>query len=136
MAGFAATAELNGAADDANARRWGTSWAADEQQSIDGKWSSRWNGGVDPTIARDSEETWKPGNAQLKTVGDRVYLLFEWGNGARQGLIDARRDGPNRLAGRYINLSDPTITRPWAGLIVDGRRIDGCWTNGRLDFRR
>jgi hypothetical protein len=38
--------------------------------------------------------------------------------------------------GRYINLGNPAITQPWVGLIVDNRRIDGRWPNGRLDFRR
>jgi hypothetical protein len=28
------------------------------------------------------------------------------------------------------------ITRPWVGLVVDATRIDGCFPNGRLDFRR
>ena len=38
--------------------------------------------------------------------------------------------------GKYINLTDPKVTRPWIGLIVSNRRIDGRWTGGRLDFRR
>jgi hypothetical protein len=54
---------------------------------------------------------------------------------ARRGLIDARRDGA-RLVGKYINLTDPKIMRPWIGLIVSDLRIDGRWTGGRLDFRR
>jgi hypothetical protein len=41
-----------------------------------------------------------------------------------------------RLVGKYINLSNPAITRPWIGLIVSERRIDGRWPQGRLDFRR
>ena len=41
-----------------------------------------------------------------------------------------------RLVGKYINLTDPKITRPWIGLIVSNQRIDGRWTGGRLDFRR
>ncbi len=62
------------------------------------------------------------------------------------GLVPGvRRDAANHrvydqrhieLVGRYINLSDTTVTRPWVGLIVDAHRIDGRWTNGRLDFRR
>jgi hypothetical protein len=61
--------------------------------------------------------------------------LFDWDSGARKGLIDARREG-RRLVGKYLNLSSPAITRPWIGLIVSDRRIDGRWTEGRLDFRR
>jgi hypothetical protein len=132
---FAAEVTLSGDAADPNAAAWGAPPGA-EGLGIEGEWSSRWNGGVDPTIAGDTAASWKLGKAQLRSLGDRVYLLFDWDEGARRALIDARRSGPNRLQGRYINLSDPTITRPWVGLIVDHRRIDGRWTNGRLDFRR
>ena len=66
---------------------------------------------------------------------DRVYFYFEWDEGARKGLIDAQREG-TRLVGKYINLTSPAITRPWVGLIVDNRRIDGRFPEGRLDFRR
>ena len=72
----------------------------------------------------------------MRTVGDRVYLLFDWDNGARRGLIDAQREGATKLVGKYINLTDPKVTRPWIGLIVNNERIDGRWTGGRLDFRR
>jgi hypothetical protein len=41
-----------------------------------------------------------------------------------------------RMVGRYLNLGKPEITRPWVGLVVDESRIDGYWTQGRLDFRR
>jgi hypothetical protein len=91
---------------------------------------------VDATISGDSKDAWKQGRAQIVGVDDRVYVLFDWNDGARRGLIDAKRDGPRQLRGRYVNLSDPSIARPWAGLIVDDRRIDGHWTSGRLDFRR
>ncbi len=133
---FAAGVRLSGTAEDANAEAWCLVPEEERPDSIAGEWSSRWNGGADPTIAGDTGEAWKHGNAELKIVGDRVYLLFDWAEGARRALIDARLDAGNRLMGRYINLSDPTITRPWAGLIVDNRRIDGLWTNGRLEFRR
>jgi hypothetical protein len=54
----------------------------------------------------------------------------------KQGLIEARWDGQDRLIGRYLNLSAPEITRPWVGLIVDATRIDGEHSGGRIDFRR
>ena len=107
-----------------------------EQHSILGDWSSRWNGGADPTISGDAADQWKQGRAEARIAGGRVYLYFEWNSGARQGLIDAEREGSQRLVGKYINLSNPAITRPWIGRIVDDRRIDGRWTQGRLDFRR
>jgi hypothetical protein len=133
---FAATAKLEGNNDDDNASSWAGLVGHDEVETIDGRWESRWNGGADPTIPGDAADKWKQGRSEARTVGARVYLLFEWDGGARRGLIDARRDGPNKLVGKYINLTDPTITRAWIGLIVSHRRIDGRWTGGRLDFRR
>lgn len=132
---FAAAAKLTGTADDENARSWTAAGDRDQNGAIEGGWSSRWNGGADPTIPGDAAIKWKQGQAEVKAVGDRLYLLFDWDNGARRGLIDARREG-TRLVGKYINLTDPKITRPWIGLVVSNQRIDGRWTGGRLDFRR
>jgi hypothetical protein len=136
VARFAATTILEGAADDANAAAWGVADNSGGYASIEGSWSSRWNGGADPAIPDDAADKWKQGRAEARIMGDRIYLLFEWDRGARRGLIDARRQGPQRLVGKYINLSNPAITRPWISLIVSERRIDGRWPQGRLDFRR
>ena len=133
VANYAATARLAGGADDFNATAWGALPASDP---LDGVWLSRWNGGADPTIAGDAPEKWKQGRAELRIAGERLYLRFDWDNGRRHGLIDARRDGVDRLVEKYINLTNPVIMRPWVGLIVDAARIDGCFPNGRLDFRR
>jgi hypothetical protein len=134
---FADSARLDGSSDDANAAAWATrAGEASQPNSIEGSWSSRWNGAADPTIAGDAADKWKAGGGQAKLAGDRVYLYFEWNSGARKGLIDAKREGPQRLVGKYINLTSPAITRPWIGLIVDNRRIDGRFPEGRLDFRR
>jgi hypothetical protein len=135
VARFAATATPEEFAD-ANAEPWGTANESDPHGSIEGNWCSRWNGGVDPAIQEDTAYKWKRGSAEARIVGERVYLLFDWDGGARRGLIDAMRDGANRLVGKYINLSNAAITRPWVGLIVSDQLIDGRWTNGRLDFRR
>ncbi len=132
---FAAGTALAGGSDDENATVWTSSADRDQYGAIDGSWSSRWNGGADPTIPGDAPTRWKQGQADVKAAGDRLYLLFDWNNGARRGLIDAHRDGA-RLVGKYVNLTDPKIVRPWVGLIVSNRRIDGQWTAGRLDFRR
>jgi hypothetical protein len=135
VAQFAGNTTLEGSADDANAANWGASVSASQPGSIEGHWSSRWNGGADPTIPGDSADKWKQGRGEARQTEDRLYLYFDWDSGARKGLIDARREGP-RLVGKYINLSSPAITRPWTGLIVDNRRIDGRFPEGRLDFRR
>ncbi len=131
---FAASAQLAGHADDENAQAWAPS-RGDPYDTIEGSWSSRWNGGANPTIPGDAASKWKQGQAEVRAEGDRLYLLFDWDNGARRGLIDAHREGA-KLVGKYINLTDPKITRPWIGLILGNRRIDGRWTSGRLDFRR
>jgi hypothetical protein len=132
---FAESTSLEGATDDDNARPW----PADTDEpfdTIDGRWQSRWKGAADPTIPGDSADTWKQGAGELKRVGDRIYLKFDWNGGVREGLIEARREGPDRLVGKYINLSNPEITRPWVGLIIGNERIDGRFPEGRLDFRR
>ena len=134
VAQFAATAATLGGFADANAEPWGA--AGESDGTIEGNWCSRWNGGADPTIPDDAPYKWKRGSAELRIIGARVYLLFDWDRGARRGLIDAIRESTQRLAGKYINLSNPAITRPWAGIIVSDQRIDGCWPQGRLDFRR
>lgn len=134
-AAFAAAALFAASEDDDNAAAWGA--CADAAYGdIAGDWSSRWNGGADPTIPGDAANRWKQGRAQARTAAGRVYLLFDWDRGARRGLIDARREGDERLIGKYVNLNNPTIIRPWIGLIVNNRRIDGRWSGGRLDFRR
>jgi hypothetical protein len=133
---FAARATLQESADDENATAWSTVDSSGEHHTIEGNWSSRWNGGADPTIPGDAANKWKQGRAEARITAERVYLLFDWDSGARQGLIDAKRQGPQRLVGKYINLSNPAIKRPWVGLVVSDRRIDGQWTQGRLDFRR
>jgi hypothetical protein len=137
---YAGAATLEPSADDENARPWTKPWShadiSSRHDTIEGHWSSRWNGGADPTIAGDAANKWKQGHAEARIAADRVYLLFDWDCGARKGLIDARREGPQRLVGKYINLSNPAVTRPWIGRIVSEQRIDGRWTQGRLDFRR
>jgi len=131
---FAAAAMLSAAADDVNAPRWAA--APTPPDPLGGVWSSRWNGGADPTIAGDAPNKWKQGRAEVRVVGDRLYLRFDWDGGRRHGLIDTRRESASRLVGKYINLTDPSITQPWVGVVVDATRIDGLFPHGRLDFRR
>jgi hypothetical protein len=133
---FAAGAKLDGSADDENATAWATVSDRGRHDTIEGEWSSRWNGGVDPTIPGDAKDKWKQGRGEVRVVGERVYLFFDWDDGARRGLIDARREGAGRLVGKYVNLTNPAIMRPWIGSIVSNRRIDGRFPEGRLDFRR
>jgi hypothetical protein len=121
---------------DENAAPWSAGDASYQRGTIEGGWSSRWKGAADPTIPGDAPDKWKQGQGEARIVGDRVYLLFDWDSGKRRGLIDARREGSRRLVGKYINLSNPEITVPWVGLMVSDQRIDGYFTQGRVDFRR
>ena len=133
---FAAHARLDGSDGDDNASRWNDPGVDGAPGALPEDWSSRWNGGADPTIPGDVPETWKHGRGEVRFVADRVYLLFDWADGSRRGLIDAKVEAGGKLVGKYINLTAPEVTRPWCGLIVGDDRIDGRWTNGRLDFRR
>ncbi|MEH2533925.1 hypothetical protein V1277_006779 [Bradyrhizobium sp. AZCC 1588] len=133
---FARTTMPEESATDENAKPWSPGDASYLRSTIDGEWSSRWKGAADPTIPGDAPDKWKQGRGVARTVGDRVYLLFDWNSGARRGLIEARREGPRRLVGKYINLNNPEITVPWVGLVVSDQRIDGYFAQGRVDFRR
>lgn len=130
---YAATVVLHGGADDVNAAPWAREPDSDP---LDGVWSSRWNGGADPTIPGDTPDRWKQGRAELRVDGDRLYIRFNWDDGRRHGLIEAVCEDGGRLVGKYVNLTHPAIQRPWVGRIVDLTRIDGCFPAGRLDFRR
>ena len=131
---YAISASLSGDAADGNAAHWASIPA--NSDPLEGAWASRWNGGADPTIAGDTPEIWKQGRAEVRVRGERIYLRFDWDNSRRHGLIDAVRESGNGLIGKYINLTNPAIMRPWVGLVIDATRIDGCFPNGRLDFRR
>jgi hypothetical protein len=121
---FAATVNLAGDSSDANASPWP---AAQPGDPLDGEWAGRWSDG-------STEDNWAVGTATIRTVGDRVYILFQqMGYGY---LIDARKQGDSYLVGKYLNLQDHRDSYPWVGLIVNNERIDGAWTGGRWDFRR
>ena len=79
---FATRAKLAGASDDENAKAWAALSDHDQYEAIEGNWSSRWNGGADPTIPGDAANKWKQGKAEVKAAGDRLYLQFNWDNGA------------------------------------------------------
>jgi hypothetical protein len=114
---------------DPNASQWGTVRERGPGGSLEGAWSSRWNGGA-------AGRVWREGSATLRSTAARIYILFDWDDGASCGLIEARQEDARRLVGKYVNLRNSDITRAWGGFIVDENRIDGHWADGRLDFRR
>src|SRR3981081_3001000 len=94
---FASRATLEASADDDNAKAWRSADSRRRHGAGEGNGWSRWNGGADPTIPGDAADKWKQGRAEARITGERVYLLFDWDSGAGKGLIDAKRDGPQRL---------------------------------------
>jgi len=127
---FAATVKLPGDDSDWNAPQWCGKIHPGDRGSLDGLWEFRW---ISDTPGAGS----KRGIAQVKTVGDWVYILCGKG---KDGLIKARRQG-NRLVGGWFGVVSPGAkSRPWVGVIVNDERIDGAWTDGsargRWDLRR
>ena len=106
---------------DENAMAWVA--IATEATGLEGAWSSRWRAGDGP---------WHQGVATLHMTEDRVFVLYK---DAGSYLFEGIRRG-NRVVGRFINTNDPGDTSPWVGTIVNDYRIDGCWSDGRWDFRR
>jgi hypothetical protein len=125
---YAATVQLPGDANDANAKQWVPEVTAGKANSLDGDWYGRWNAGPGTD--------WQNGIgvAKIRAIGDRVFILFRDHQG--QFLIEGVRT-KNRLAGRWQGIDNPNDTGPCAFAIVDDERIDGDWNNaGRWDFRR
>lgn len=124
---FAERAKLDGAPTDPNARPWPRS-SVSATDGLDGLWASRWS-------KHEKPDRWVTGTAQVRTVGDRVYIWFESERGTKH-LVDTVRLGADRLAGRYVDPLRPGDSTPWTGRIVDLQRIDGQWAEGRWDLRR
>jgi hypothetical protein len=91
---FASGVRLTGSADDDNAEAWDGPSAA-TPAALEGNWSSRWNA---------NGLGWQQGHGRISVDGNRVYILFNWDDATKQGLIEARWDGQDRLIGRYLNL--------------------------------
>jgi uncharacterized protein (TIGR03067 family) len=123
---FAASTKLPGGTDDPNAEQWVTRPTKGDKGSLDGEWYCRWRD------AGDKEWTYCKGTAQIKTIGDRVHILFKDYQG--RYLIETRRQ-KGRLVGRGQYLNDE---EGWSQVfqIVSPERLDGAYDGGRMDFRR
>jgi len=124
---FASVDRLLGKDDDPNSRNWIEQRVLKDSNALDGLWFGRWMGGV-------TGREWKEGSALIKTVGDKVYILYD--EAGQAFLIVTQRQAENRLVGRYYRLEGDVDGTPWVGLIVNEERIDGAWLQGRWDFRR
>ncbi|MGH6814989.1 MAG: hypothetical protein ACREC6_04735, partial [Hyphomicrobiaceae bacterium] len=123
---FAAGTQLRGDPADPNASAWAKQAPDGKHGSLDGTWSGRWSQGT--------------GTARIRESGERLYVLYTDLTGSLAGrswLLEAVREGPNRLVGRWVQVGTPHDTGPYVGLIVNDERIDGTWSGGtRWDFRR
>jgi hypothetical protein len=123
---FAAKVKLDGGADDKNAKQWVDKETTGKKGSLDGDWSGRWENGS--------------GTAKIKVVKDRVYVLYTDEQGGFKDhtwLLEAVKEGKDRLVGRWVDVANPADTGPFVGRIVDNERIDGAWgEDARWDFRR
>src|SRR5438067_5766395 len=82
--------------------------------------------------------TYCTGTARVKTVGDRVYILYT--DHTDTFLMDTRRDG-DRLVGRVQGTHKRDDNGPCVLRIVGPDRLDGEFgedggVRGRQDFRR
>ena len=109
---------------DENAKEWNKK-KLKKSQSITGEWESRW---------KSTGDDWAMGNAWIKVVGRRTFILFKGVNS--NYIFELKTLGKNKLSGRYLNLNDESDCGPWAGIRVSDDRIDGFWQAGRWDFRR
>jgi hypothetical protein len=128
---YARTIDFLGKAGDANSEEWVKSVTAGDTSSIDGEWTGRWN--------HEGNE-WVPSyRAQVKSVGDRVYILYRDHQG--RFLADLHREN-NLLVGRLVGVDNPGDSSTCVIQIVGNDRLDGAWQadrgnpRGRLDFRR
>lgn len=122
--------ELTGNKNDPNAKNWTTKAVEGNPMFLDGDWFGRWN--------NPGSKTWSSSETQIKVIEDHLYILYREPKSKSGYLIEARRVGDKKLVGAYVSIGTSGSASPWAGIIVDGERIDGIWsTDGaRWDFRR
>lgn len=116
-----------GTKEDSNASQWGMPDFDKQEDKLDGMWYSRWEGGV-------ALDGWINGIARVETHLDFVYMIHM--ESRSDCFIATRRKSKEVLAGRYFNLRAIKESTPWVGKIVDNKRIDGFWEQGRWDLRR
>jgi hypothetical protein len=122
---FAARVHLSGGDRDRNAEPWVKQETPGRAGTLDGEWSGRWDGGT--------------GTARVQVVKDRVFILYTERDGRAEGtyLLEAIREGKDRLVGRWVQVGHVQDSGPFVGRIVSDERIDGAWgADARWDFRR
>jgi beta-lactamase regulating signal transducer with metallopeptidase domain len=130
---YAPTIDFLGKGGDPNAEQWASAVTvpSSDRSSIDGEWLGRWNTNGGPWV--------RSYRAQVRTIGDRVYILYRDHQG--RFLADLHREN-DLLVGRLVGIDNPADTSLCVVRIVGTDRLDGTWDannesrKGRLDFRR
>jgi predicted Ser/Thr protein kinase len=129
---FVSKTKLKGGADDANAGQWVVRPTKGDSKSLDGEWYGRWRR---PHL--DEDWNYCKGTAQIKTVGERVYILYT--DQTDTFLIDTRREN-GRLDGAHQGTKVRNDCGPCVFIIAGPDRLDGEFgengKRGRIDFRR
>jgi hypothetical protein len=112
---------------DPNAHNWPASKIEPGDDTVEGYWRARWNGG-------GARSKWIDGTAEIRVVQNTVYILYK--DRTSTYLTEAKIQNNNRLVGKYVNINNPRDSTPWTGIIIDNKRIDGHWAKGRWDYRR
>jgi hypothetical protein len=123
---FASNVSFEADPDDPNASEWSSLKGLSEYTSVEGLWSSRWWHPI--------KKDWVEGTANITASAEWIFIYCE--DVTNQYVIKAKMVGQNRVLGRYMNINIRSDSTPWAGKIVNNRRIDGSWKSGRWDFRR
>lgn len=125
---FRALTELDGFSSDQNVSSWAENMSLiDESKAIDGLWASRWNN-------FGALNEWTVGSARLITQGR--YFVALHSDPKYDFLLLGRREGEEWLVGRHFNLVNMRDRSMWVGRIINAKRVDGRYSQGRWDLRR
>jgi hypothetical protein len=127
---FGDKTELKVAPNDPNAQEWAPKdLLSQERRShrLDGLWASRW-------FEEGFDRIWQAGTADIMSHGNFVVILHT--DPKYSYIMLARWVDERTLIGRNYNLKDISDTSPWKAVVVNERRIDGAWIQGRWDLRR
>ena len=127
VAEFATDVEDLDNVNDPNNKDWINKVLLNEISSFDGAWIGRWNGGT-------AGHNWRVGTTALKIIGNLFYFIIN--DSYNPYMIIAKREGENRLVGRYFRIDGEYDSTPWVGQIINGYQINGVWKKGRWDFRK
>jgi HEAT repeat protein len=96
------------------------------QRALNGQWTGKWSGGS--------------GTADVSMAGNELTITYTETAGSYSGstyIIRAKKDGSNRLVGKWHNQENSGVGGAFSGTLVRSDRIDGTWGEGAYwNFRR